>query len=174
MFSPTHVNSALHEQMSRVFSAVHRAAFEEARGDGPDPLLAVPVRLIPLVQTTRSLRDALQKESATRQALEALLDLAMEPLLAIDAQRRILFANAAARRLLQSGEPFCRDATRLQLADWQADQRLECALRTGVLENDEQRPTGIARLAVFGRPAGRTIVLLQLRSVPDGADREPT
>ena len=56
MFSPSELNANLQAEVSSVLNAVHRAAFDDAEptDDRPDPLLAVPVRLVPLVSTLRT------------------------------------------------------------------------------------------------------------------------
>lgn len=170
MFSPNQLNLTLHEQLSNAYHAVHRAAFEEASAtDRPDPMLAVPVRLIPLVQTARSLRRSLEKESEIRAVLEALLDLAGRALVAVDAQRRILYATEAARRTLR-GEPFCRDAAHLRLENWQADQRLESALHAGAC-GAEDYPPGIVRVVPLRRAQGHAVCLVELAAGPGSEGR---
>ncbi|MGQ0834400.1 MAG: PAS domain-containing protein [Gammaproteobacteria bacterium] len=171
MFNPSQLNSSLHEQLSIAFTAAHRAAFEDADSSGlrPDPMLSVPVRLIPLVQAARALRRAVELESDVRAMLQALLDLSDEALLAMDGRRKVIFANAAARRVLLLGEPFCRDADCLHLADREADRRLECALRTGTLGTGDEATPGIARLVRLGQLSSRSYLLLVLRRQHDTA-----
>jgi PAS domain-containing protein len=163
MFGSNRFASNLHEQLSVAFSAVHRAAFEDAdRTDAhSDPMLAVPVRLIPLVQAARALRGMLERESAARTALQGLLDLSRDALMAIDGERNILFANAAARKMLGSGVPYRCDAERLYLADAEEDRCLEHALRGDAAP--EAIP-GIARATRLGRISGRPWLLFSLPS----------
>jgi PAS domain-containing protein len=125
MFSPSQMDAALYEEVSSVLNAVHRAAFDEtAPANGsPDPLLAVPVRLIPLVQTTRALRQELRAQTARSELLAAVLEALPDAVAVIDDARTVLFANARARRIATSGEP-----ARFRFADTRADAELEAAL----------------------------------------------
>jgi PAS domain-containing protein len=125
MFSPTQMDAALYEEVSTVLNAVHRAAFDETQpGNGtPDPMLAVPVRLIPLVQTTRTLRNELRTQIARTELLAAVLEALPDAVAVIDAGRAVLFANARARRIATVGEP-----ARFRFADARADAELEAAL----------------------------------------------
>src|SRR5687767_1351423 len=95
MFSPSQMDAALYEEVSSVLNAVHRAAFDEtAPANGsPDPLLAVPVRLIPLVQTTRALRQELRAQTARSELLAAVLEALPDAVAVIDDARTLLFAN---------------------------------------------------------------------------------
>jgi PAS domain-containing protein len=125
MFSPSQLDAVLYEEVSSVLNAVHRAAFadaEPAQG-APDPLLAVPVRLIPLVRTTRGLRLELRAQIARSELLVAVLEALPEAVAVIDGARNVLFANTRARRIATSGEP-----ARFRFADARADGELEAAL----------------------------------------------
>jgi PAS domain-containing protein len=157
------VSSILHEQLTSAFSAAHRAAFGNADSPGPDPdpMLSVPVRLIPLVQAARALRQALQEESDAHAMLQALVELSGDALLAMDVERRIIFANAAARQLLLRDGAFRHDADRLHLADPQEDRLLETALRS--LDAADDALGGIDQLARVTRRSGSSCFLLRLR-----------
>jgi PAS domain-containing protein len=125
MFSPSQMDAALYEEVSSVLNAVHRAAFDESgpASGSPDPLLAVPVRLIPLVQTTRALRQELRAQVSRSELLTAVLEALPDAVAVIDAQRTVLFANARARRIATRGEP-----ARFRFADIRADAELDAAL----------------------------------------------
>jgi PAS domain-containing protein len=125
MFSPSQLDAALYEEVSSVLNAVHRAAFDDAEpAQGvPDPLLAVPVRLIPLVRTTRSLRLELRAQIARSDLLVSVLEALPEAVAVIDGARNVLFANARARRIATRGE-----SARFRFADARADGELEAAL----------------------------------------------
>jgi PAS domain-containing protein len=167
MMSPNQLNSRLHEQLSVAFSAAHRAAFENADATGaePDPMLFVPVRLMPLVQGARTLRRALERESDARAVVQALLDLSGDALVAVDEERRILFANLAARRVLNGSPLFARDADCLRFADREHDRRFECALRCGSLAAGDEAVRGISRLTSLGTFSGCAHALLMLASI---------
>ncbi len=125
MFSPSQLDAALYEEVSSVLNAVHRAAFDDsdpAQGT-PDPLLAVPVRLIPLVRTTRGLRLELRAQVARSELLAAVLEVLPDAIAVIDGARNVLFANKRAQRIATSGEP-----ARFRFADARADGELEAAL----------------------------------------------
>lgn len=123
MFSPSQMDAALYEEVSSVLNAVHRAAFDETGTTDPDPLLAVPVRLIPLVTTTRTLRQELRAQIARSDLLTAVLETLPDAVAVIDSERTVLFANARARRIATSGEP-----ARFRFADPRADSELQTAL----------------------------------------------
>jgi PAS domain-containing protein len=123
MFSPSQMDAALYEEVSTVLNAVHRAAFDETGTTSPDPLLAVPVRLIPLVTTTRTLRQELRAQLDHSALLTAVLEALPDAVAVIDSERNVLFANARARRIATSGEP-----ARFRFADTRADSELQAAL----------------------------------------------
>lgn len=125
MFSPSQMDAALYEEVSSVLNAVHRAAFDDSppTNGNPDPLLAVPVRLIPLVQTTRALRQELRAQLDRSELLAAVLEALPDAVAVIDSERTVLFANARARRIATGGEP-----ARFRFADARADSELQAAL----------------------------------------------
>ena len=115
----------MYEEVSNVLNAVHRAAFDDAEPTQgkADPLLAVPVRLIPLVRRTRGLRLELRAQIARSELLVAVLEALPEAIAVIDDARNVLFANTRARRIATTGEP-----ARFRFADARADGELEAAL----------------------------------------------
>jgi PAS domain-containing protein len=125
MFSPSQLDAALYEEVSSVLNAVNRAVFDDAAPPqgAPDPLLAVPVRLIPLVRTTRGLRLELRAQIARSELLVAVLEALPEAVAVIDGARNVLFANTRARRIATSGE-----AAGFRFADARTDGELEAAL----------------------------------------------
>jgi len=123
MFSPSQMDAALYEEVSSVLNAVHRAAFDDSGTANPDALLAVPVRLIPLVTTTRTLRQELRAQIDRSDLLAAVLEALPDAVAVIDSERTVLFANARARRIATNGEP-----ARFRFADTRADSELQTAL----------------------------------------------
>lgn len=169
MFSPSELNANLHAELSSVLNAVHRAAFDdaEARGDDrPDPLLAVPVRLIPLVQTTRSMRRELRAQKARCALLSAVLDTLTDAIVVIDADRRVLLANARAHRVASIGES-------VRLADPRADEELGAALDAAKAAahcaSGPERPAGFRLARLPGLQAAFLLVLAaSAASAPSG------
>lgn len=168
MFSPSELNANLHAELSSVLNAVHRAAFDdaEARGDDhPDPLLAVPVRLIPLVQTTRSMRRELRAQKARCAMLSAVLDMLTDAIVVIDAHRCVLLANARAHRVAPIGESAC-----FRFADPWADEELGAALDAMKVDAHwaprPQRSAGFRLAKLPGLQAAFLLVLAASGSKP--------
>lgn len=167
MFSPSELNANLQAEVSSVLNAVHRAAFDdaEARGDRPDPLLAVPVRLIPLVQTTRSMRRELAAQKARCAQLSAVLDMLTDAIVVIDADRRVLLANAGAHRVASIDE-----SARFRFADPCADKALDAALEAmkaaAIWAPRPQRSAGFRLVKLPGLQAAFLLVLAASGSEP--------
>lgn len=154
-----------------MLDAVHRAAFDE------EDLRDVPVRLIPVVQYTRSLRGELDAAAARCALLEAALDLLTEAVLIVDAERGITIANAAARHALARGR-FRSDVGRLlpiaETCDVAHFERLVDVLDGFARETEpfEGRHGGgphIARILRFPRSSAAYLIALRPSPNPQGS-----
>lgn len=158
MFTPARENAKLNEEVSTVLAALHRAAFEDGSvSDMPDALLAVPVRLIPFVQRTRSMRKALGSLRERCELLQIALDANPVPLVMVAPDRTVLIANAAAR-----AHPGAQPQATFSLGDATADADLEAALaslRTGI--RCARPPAGVREVRL-ARVAGRQVIVLML------------
>lgn len=139
--------------LPRIRLTVIRGASEPAfSGDDAD-------RLALLTRAARSYVTLARTHDAVSQAVslhQATVDLVRMPILLVDGDRRIEFANRSARGLLMSSGPILRRDGRLRARDPGADRQLGEALRRIVVEPGDVR---IVRLGA-GRPGLRAPALV--------------